>query len=168
MRRLSATPAACAGHPRTTAPTMTAPSPARTAGEDTAGQETSSAATAAGAADLDATLASVRPDGAGRWVADRHMGPGGAAGLDRVHGGEMIAHAVTLAQAQSGGRLCTSINIVFAREARWELPTEFELTDLSAGRTYSFTAVRISQPGRGVVAHAQIALAAPRSGPSHQ
>src|SRR4051812_46659011 len=115
MRRLSATPAACTGHPRTRTPTMTAPSPARTAAEE--------ATNTTGAADLDATLASLRPDGAGRWVADRHMGPGGAAGLDRVHGGEMIAHAVTLAQAQSGGRLCKSINIVFAREARWELPT---------------------------------------------
>ena len=122
----------------------------------------------AGGADLRATLDRLRPDGPGRWVADRHMGPGGAAGLDRVHGGEMVAHAVTLAQAQAGGRLCTTINIVFAREARWELPTEFELTGLSAGRSYSFTAVGISQPGRGVVAHAQVVLAAPRSGPSHQ
>src|SRR4051794_35843355 len=111
MRRLSATPAACAGHTRTTAPAMTAPSPATTAGEEAT--TAANASNAAGTADLDATLDSLRPDGGGRWVADRHMGPGGAAGLDRVHGGEMIAHAVTVAQAQSGGRLCTSVNIVF-------------------------------------------------------
>ena len=66
------------------------------------------------------------------------------------------------------GRRTLAARAVFLREGRHDLPTEYAVDALRAGRSMAFVTVRASQPDRGVIAEAQLTLVGDLGGPSHQ
>jgi acyl-CoA thioesterase len=60
------------------------------------------------------------------------------------------------------------VRTVFLREGRHELPTEYVIAPLRAGRTMAFARVQASQSERGVIAESQLTLVGNLEGPSHQ
>ena len=88
--------------------------------------------------------------------------------LYRVDGGELVAHAMAVAERSYPGRRTLAARTVFTREGRHDLPTDYSIDALHAGRSMAFVTVRASQPERGVLAESQITLAGALQSPSHQ
>jgi acyl-CoA thioesterase len=89
-------------------------------------------------------------------------------GRYRVDGGELVAHAMAVAERTNPGRRTLAVRTVFLREGRHDLPTEYVIEPLRSGRTMAFARVQASQPERGVIAESQLTLAGDIEGPSHQ
>jgi len=89
-------------------------------------------------------------------------------GRYRVDGGELVAHAMAVAERTHPGRRTLAVRTVFLREGRHDLPTEYVIEPLRSGRTMAFARVQASQPERGVIAESQLTLAGDLEGPSHQ
>ncbi len=95
------------------------------------------------AADLIGLL-DVRPDDPGRWSA-----PGWAdSGRPVVEGSQLLGQSIVAAMRQARGRRVVSAHMVFLRAADARLPLEFELAELSNGRTFSTYGVTVRQEGR--------------------
>lgn len=89
-------------------------------------------------------LLDVRPDGERRYV-----------GADRsdwrrpvVEGSHLLAQAIVAAGRHAPGRRAVSTHMVFARPADARRPLQFDLEELSAGRTFTTLTVHVSQEGR--------------------
>jgi len=107
----------------------------------------------------------------GHYRSDGHMFSEGLLireGVFRVDGGEIMAHTIRIIERSHPGRRVVALNTVFAREGRHENPTDYEMTDLYAGRNFGFVSVLASQPGRGPVAHSQATVSGVLEGPAHQ
>src|SRR4051812_7155086 len=89
-------------------------------------------------------------------------------GQYRVDAGELVAHAIVASERTHPGRRTLAARAVFLREGRHDLPTEYAVDALRAGRSMAFVTVRASQPERGVIAEAQLTLVGDLGGPSHQ
>ncbi len=86
----------------------------------------------------------VRPDGDGRFV-----GPARSDGRRPVvEGSQMLGQAMVAAGRLAPGRRAVSSSMVFLRGADARRPLEFELTELSAGRTFTGLTVQVLQAGR--------------------
>jgi acyl-CoA thioesterase II len=86
----------------------------------------------------------VRPAGADRFVS--------VARADEqrpvVEGSQMLGQAVVAASRHSPGRRVVSAHMVFMRVADAREPLQFDLEELSAGRTFTTVTVRVQQAGR--------------------
>jgi len=89
-------------------------------------------------------------------------------GRYRVDGGELVAHAMAVAERSYPGRRTLAARTIFAREGRHDLPTDYTIDALHAGRSMAFVTVRASQPERGILCESQITLVGAIEGPSHQ
>jgi acyl-CoA thioesterase-2 len=89
-------------------------------------------------------LLDVRPDGERRYV--------GAARSDWrrpvVEGSQMLGQAIVAAGRHAPGRRAVSAHMVFLRPADCRQPLQFDLEELSAGKTFTTLAVHVSQDGR--------------------
>lgn len=88
----------------------------------------------------------------------------------RVYGGQVLAQA-TLAAADTvpGGpeeRLAHSITAAFLRPGAIDVPTEFEVTELNDGRSFSTRSTRALQNGR-IIFSARISFQLRQPGPSY-
>jgi len=125
----------------------------------------------AGAHELVASIDDLQEDEPGRWSCRRHFefgGPVAAAGHARLDGGELLAHAIWIAEATEPRRPCLGINALFPREGHLDVPVEHEYAVLHAGRSLGFGVITSRQAGRGVVGHAQLLMAGARDGLSEQ
>src|SRR5437763_6337662 len=109
--------------------------------------------------------------GDGRFRSDDHLFYPGLVsdptrGRYRVDAGELVAHAMAAAERTHPGRRTLAARAVFLREGRHDLPTEYAVDALRAGRSMAFVTVRASQPDRGVIAEAQLTLVGDLGGPS--
>ncbi len=95
------------------------------------------------ASDLVAML-DVRPEGDGIFVSVARSDPRRPV----VEGSQMLGQAVVAAGRQSPGRRVVSGHMVFLRAADARFPLEFRLDELSAGRTFTCSSVRVEQGGR--------------------
>jgi acyl-CoA thioesterase/uncharacterized protein (DUF427 family) len=95
------------------------------------------------AADL-IDIMNVRPDGERRYVS--------AALSDGrrpvVEGSQMLGQAIVAAGRHAPGRRAVSAHMVFHRAADARLPLEFDLEEISSGRTFTTLGVHVSQAGR--------------------
>ena len=86
----------------------------------------------------------VRPDGEGRFVS--------VARADErrpvVEGSQMLGQAIVAAGRRAPGRRVVSASMVFLRAADASRPLTFELAALSAGRTFTTSAVSVLQDDR--------------------
>ncbi|HEX3332723.1 MAG TPA: acyl-CoA thioesterase domain-containing protein [Acidimicrobiales bacterium] len=86
----------------------------------------------------------VRPDGDGRFV--------GAVRSDGrrpvVEGSQMLGQSIVAAGRMAPGRRVVSSHLVFLRGADARRPLTFELTELTAGRTFTGLAAQVLQAGR--------------------
>jgi acyl-CoA thioesterase II len=86
----------------------------------------------------------VRPDGAGRFV--------GSARSDGrrpvVEGSQILGQAIVAAGRLAPGRRAVSSSLVFLRGADARQPLDFELTELTAGRTFTGLTAQVLQGGR--------------------
>ena len=89
-------------------------------------------------------------------------------GRYRVDAGELVAHAMAVAERTHPGRRTLAVRTVFLREGRHDLPTEYVVEPLRSGRTMAFVRVQATQPERGVIAESELTLAGAIEGPSHQ
>src|SRR5206468_2223354 len=96
------------------------------------------------AADL-IDILDVRPDGDGSYVS---VTRGDNSQRPVVEGSQMLAQAIVAAGRHAPGRRTVSAHMVFMRVADANQPLRFDLEDLSAGRTFSTVAVRVTQDGR--------------------
>jgi acyl-CoA thioesterase/uncharacterized protein (DUF427 family) len=86
----------------------------------------------------------VHPEGGGRFV-----GPARSDGRRPVvEGSQMLGQAVVAAGRIAPGRRAVSTSMVFLRGADARQPLDFELTELSSGRTFTALAVQVLQAGR--------------------
>ena len=111
--------------------------------------------------------------GEGRFRSDDHLFYDGLVsdptrGRYRVDAGELVAHAMAASERMHPGRRTLAARTVFLREGLHDLPTEYAVDALRAGRSMAFVTVRASQPDRGVIAETQLTLVGDLSGPSHQ
>jgi acyl-CoA thioesterase II len=86
-------------------------------------------------------LLEVRPDGDQGYVSVAR----GDEPRPVVEGSQMLGQAVVAAGRHSGGRRIVSAQMVFVRAADSRVPMRFELTELSAGRTFTTLAVDVRQ-----------------------
>lgn len=117
------------------------------------------------------SLPTLTPIAEGMWECREHMFYEGLLireGVYRIDGGEVMAHAIWLAEHVCPGRSVSALNTVFPREGRHEVPTRYEVDVLHAGRSFAFVNVRATQPDRGVIGHAQLVVTAELAGPTHQ
>jgi acyl-CoA thioesterase len=86
----------------------------------------------------------VRPDGDGRYI-----GPARSDGRRPVvEGSQMLGQAIVAAGRLAPGRRAVSSSMVFLRGADARRPLDFELTELTAGRTFTGLTVQVLQAGR--------------------
>jgi acyl-CoA thioesterase II len=95
------------------------------------------------AADLVALL-DVRPDGDCRYVGGVHSD----GQRPVVEASQMVGQAIVAASRHAPGRRAVVTDLVVIRAADARRPIRFELEELSAGRTFTGLAVRITQDGR--------------------
>ncbi|ONH27314.1 DUF427 domain-containing protein [Pseudofrankia asymbiotica] len=95
------------------------------------------------AADL-IDIMDVRAAGEGRYVSVIRPSPGRAV----VEASQILGQAVVAAMRHTGGRRVVSAHLVVYRVADANLPLEFELAELSSGRTFSTLGVQVSQEGK--------------------
>lgn len=86
----------------------------------------------------------VRPAGDGRFTAVALAD----AGRPVVEGSQMLGQAIFAAGTHAPGRRVVSAHMIFFRPADARLPLEFELTEHSAGRSFTTLGVRVSQEGK--------------------
>ena len=86
----------------------------------------------------------MRPQGNGRFV-----GPARSDGRRPVvEGSQILGQAIVAAGRLAPGRRAVSSHMVFLRGADARQPLDFELTELSSGRTFSALTVQVLQTGR--------------------
>ena len=85
----------------------------------------------------------VKPEGKNRYSSIAR----GSAERSVVEGSQILAQAIMAAGRHAPGRRVVSAHMVFARVADDTLPLNFDLTELSAGRTYSTLRVDVGQNG---------------------
>jgi acyl-CoA thioesterase II len=86
----------------------------------------------------------VRPDGDGRFV-----GPARSDGRRPVvEGSQMLGQAIVAAGRLAPGRRVVSSSMIFLRGADAGRPLDFDLTELTAGRTFTGLTVQVLQAGR--------------------
>jgi acyl-CoA thioesterase len=119
-----------------------------------------------GARELVASIDDLREDEPGRWSSRRHFEFNAA--HPRLDGGELLAHAIWIAEASDPDRHTLAINAWFPREGNVETPVEHEVDVLHAGRSLAFSTVISRQTGRGVVGHAQVVATGSLDGLSEQ
>jgi acyl-CoA thioesterase II len=125
----------------------------------------------AGAHELVASIEDLQQVEPERWSCRRHFefgGPVADGGHARLDGGELLAHAIWIAEAAEPSRHCLGINALFPREGRLDEPVEHEHHVLHAGRTLAFSTIISRQAERGVVGHCQAVTVADLDGLSHQ
>ena len=106
----------------------------------------------AGAHELVASVEDLCQVEPGRWSCRRHFeygGPVADGGHARLDGGELLAHAIWIAETADPSRHCLGINAVFPREGHLDEPVEHEHDVLHAGRTLAFSTITSRQAGRG-------------------
>ena len=86
----------------------------------------------------------VRPDGDRRYVSVTR----GTSERSVVEGSQILAQAVVVAARHAPGRRVVSAHMVFLRVADDALPLEFDVTELSAGRTFNALRIDVGQSGR--------------------
>ena len=86
----------------------------------------------------------VRHDGDRRWLAAVHADEV----RPIVEGSQMLGQAMVAASRHSGGRRVVSAHMVFTRAADARRPLEFELDEVTNGRTFTTVATRVTQGGR--------------------
>jgi acyl-CoA thioesterase-2 len=69
-----------------------------------------------------------------------------------VEGSQMLGQAIVAAMRHAPGRRVVSAHMVFLRGADAARPLDFELTELSAGRTFTGVAAEVRQGGRSCAA----------------
>lgn len=65
-----------------------------------------------------------------------------------VEASQILGQAIVAAMRHTGGRRVVSAHLVMYRVADTRIPLEFEIEDLSSGRTFSAVLVHVSQEGR--------------------
>ncbi len=95
------------------------------------------------AADL-IDIMDVRPDGERRYVSAALADPRRPV----VEGSQMLGQAIVAAGRHAPGRRAVSAHMVFHRGADARLPLEFDLEEVSSGRTFTTLVVHVSQGGR--------------------
>ena len=80
----------------------------------------------------------------------------------RVFGGQLLAQAVALGAATTGGKAVKSLSCLFPREARRTEPLEFEVEETQTGRTFAVRRIRAGQQGKTVFV-ALLSMHAPES-----
>ncbi|WP_307838635.1 MULTISPECIES: DUF427 domain-containing protein [unclassified Frankia] len=65
-----------------------------------------------------------------------------------VEASQILGQAIVAAMRHTGGRRVVSAQLVMYRVADTRIPLEFDLEDLSSGRTFSAVLVHVSQEGR--------------------
>lgn len=96
------------------------------------------------AADLIDVL-DVRPDGDRRYVS---VTRGESRRRSVVEGSQLLGQAIVACGRHAPGRRVVSAHVAFVRAADASAPLSFELEELSAGRTFTALAVRVTQAGR--------------------
>jgi acyl-CoA thioesterase-2 len=86
----------------------------------------------------------VRPNGAGSYTSVARSD----ARRPVVEGSQMLGQALVAASRHAPGRRAVSAHMVFLRAADAREPLQFELEELSAGRTFTTLGVQVSQAGR--------------------
>lgn len=86
----------------------------------------------------------VRPDGDGGFTSVTRPDPR----RDVAEGSQMLAQSIVAAGRSAPGRRVVSGHMVFTRVADATRPLRFRLGELSAGRTFTTFAARVSQAGR--------------------
>ncbi|MCU0309772.1 MAG: thioesterase family protein [Acidimicrobiales bacterium] len=86
----------------------------------------------------------VHHDGDRRWLGSGRFD----AFRPVVEGSQMLGQAMVAAARHSGGRRVVSAHMVFTRPGDARRPLEFELDEITHGRTFTAVGVRVTQGGR--------------------
>ncbi len=100
----------------------------------------------------------VRPDGGRRYISVTR----GTAERSVVEGSQILAQAIMAAAKHAPGRRVVSAHMIFLRVADDAIPLAFDVTELSAGRTFSALRVDVGQTGK-LRASGTLLLALPAS-----
>jgi acyl-CoA thioesterase/uncharacterized protein (DUF427 family) len=86
----------------------------------------------------------VRPDGDGRYVSVTRDSPNRPV----VEASQMLAQAIVAAGRHAPGRRTVSAHMVFVRAGHTAQPLEFELEEITSGRSFTAVIAHVSQGGR--------------------
>jgi len=89
-------------------------------------------------------LLDVRPDGTARYVSTCRSDWRRPV----VEGSQMLGQAIVAASRHASGRRVVSAHMVFPRAADARRPLQFDLDEVSAGRTFTTVGARVRQAGR--------------------
>ena len=70
----------------------------------------------------------------------------------RIFGGQLLAQAVALGAATTGGMVVKSVSCLFPREGSTTDPLEFEVEETQTGRTFALRRIRAGQHGKTIFA----------------